>query len=95
MISIPIRNIESNDRLVFPWNMLLKQSFLFFLVPDIRFKEKKLLVSLLFMQAVNMSMAMLLTSIAAVATFAAHIAFGNNLTVSEVSLVIRNFFEVP
>ena len=53
---------------------------------DIRSKEKKLLVKLLFMTAVNMSMALLLSSIAPVATFAAHIAFGNDLSVSDVSI---------
>ena len=55
---------------------------------DIRSKEKKLLVRLLFMTAINMSMALLLSSIAPVATFAAHIAFGKDLSVSDVSTIL-------
>ena len=42
-----------------------------------------------------MSMALLLTSIAPVITFAAHIAFGNDLTVAEVSFVISSLFYWP
>ena len=59
--------------------------------PELRSKEKRLLAGLLLMQAVNMSMATLLSSIAPIATFAAHIAFGNNLTVSEVSAPCESY----
>ena len=51
---------------------------------DLRSKEKRLVAAILYIQAINMSMATLLTAIAPVATFAAHIAFGNNLNVPEV-----------
>ena len=42
-------------------------------------------MKLLFLQANNLSTSLLLPSIAPVATFAAHIAMGKNLTVSDVS----------
>ncbi|XP_065058100.1 ATP-binding cassette sub-family C member 5-like [Rhopilema esculentum] len=64
-------------------------------IKELRSKEKRLLAGLLLMQAVNMSMATLLSSIAPIATFAAHIAFGNNLTVSEAFTIIVLFNIFP
>eukprot|EP00794_Sanderia_malayensis_P007271 gene7271-8082_t len=61
----------------------------------LRAQEKKYMAQILYVQAINMSMATLLTVIAPVATFSVHVALGNNLTVAEAFTVIVMFNIFP
>lgn len=58
--------------------------FLFFVFLGIRHQERKHLMKSAFLQGLNISMALIVPTIATVATFSVHVATGKNLTTSQV-----------
>lgn len=62
--------------------MFILLSLLFFVA--IRHLERKVLVKGAFLQGLNISLALLVPTIATVGTFSVHVATGKNLTTSQV-----------
>lgn len=58
--------------------------FLFFVFLGIRNKEREHLMKGAFLQGLNIAMALIVPTIATVATFSVHVATGKNLTTSQV-----------